>query len=135
RVDLFGQGKMVSLAMFIEGLGMRAEAKLIGSLPIKFDYSDVAWLRGYCNFVAGAGEMVLALNTQPIFRSVAHRLFRNPGTLSPKQLKDYEKRVNATPAGKTPEMSLSAFLRQLPVKEPARLKKALAHFEAMTTHS
>jgi hypothetical protein len=135
RIDLFGQGKMVSLAMFVQALGMPKEAKLIGQLPINFDYSDVAWLRGYCNFVAGAGETILALDTQPIFRTVAHRVFRNPTTMNAKQLAAYEKRVNAAPAGSTPEMSLAAFLHKVPVKEPARLKRALAHFESMTEHS
>jgi len=135
RIDLFGQGKMVSVAMFIEALGMRAEAKLVGNLPVTFDYSDVAWLRGYCNFVAGAGETILALNTQPVFRNVAHRLFRNPDTITKRQLQTYEKRIDKTPEGKTPEMSLAAFLCKVPVKEPARLKKALAHFEAMMGHS
>lgn len=135
RIDLFGQGKLVSVAMFVEALGMRAEAKLIGNLPITFDYSDVAWLRGYCNFVAGAGETLLALNTEPIFRTVAHRLFRNPDTLNQKQLQDYDKRIKATPEDKTPEMGIAVFVRQIQVKEPARLKKALAHFEATMDHS
>jgi hypothetical protein len=135
RIDLFGQGKLVSVAMFIEGIGLPEGAKRVEELPINFDYSDVAWLRGYCNFVAGAGETMLAMDTQPLHFQLAHRLFRNPDTLKPKQLADYDKRVSAGTAGTTPDFDFSLFMRPYFVKEPARLRKALAHFEAVTEHS
>ena len=79
---------------------------------IIFDRGDASWLRGYCNALAGAGELFLAFDTRDMFVVMAPRYFKNPERPTLKQ--------NPFPVNQAPNF---------PVYDAKRLTKALKHFE------
>ncbi|MFN9916950.1 MAG: hypothetical protein ACK53L_30455, partial [Pirellulaceae bacterium] len=55
-------------------------ADQLENFVIAFDRGDVAWLRGYCHFLAAVGEVLLAVDSQPLFECTAHSLFEDVET-------------------------------------------------------
>lgn len=137
RVDIFGQGKPVNAA-FVLG---RAEADLpddpVKSFVIGFDRGDVHWLRGYCHFLCGCGELMLAVDSQEWFDCTAHLFFEK--VASPHKFLQEERRdLEGLARFDRPLISdIIAFIHLLrfPLKDAARMEASLAHFEAMIDQS
>jgi hypothetical protein len=138
KVDLFGQGQLVSAGILV-GVndGRPEEVAFVEGFLIDFDRGDVSWLRGYLHFLCAWGELLLALDTQDLFEDSAHRLFFTPET--PHKFFLEEDRDNPMRGGfwwGNWEFMVDAFSAvyhgaNLPIKEPARMKKALEHLEGM----
>jgi hypothetical protein len=134
KIDLFGTGQPVSAASLFEALGMTNESKAAEAFLIKFDRGDVCWARGYVNMMAAWCEVMLALDGQELFETTAHRFFlkvESPHTF----LAEEDDKVGPDPAQLirfpliADAVSFFYQMLDLPVKEPARFKVALAHLE------
>jgi len=135
KLDLCGQGTVVGIPDVVRNIGFKEESKVAERLQVSFDRGDVSWLRGYCHFLAGCGELILALDGEPVFRSLAHRVFRNPATLTKTQVDEENQRADAGDGANggltSPAMSLSLLLLKVQTKEPRRMQAALKHLEGM----
>ncbi len=98
---------------------------------IAFDRADVAWLRGYCHLLMAMSDVYLAHDAHELFAHTAPYFFPRAETPFPflkrgpnAQRKDIEM---------ADAMDAIAFIHlvNFPVKEPARLKSALAHLQSM----
>jgi hypothetical protein len=140
KLDLWGRGAPISAAMLFRQFELKEEAKATEKLEVGFDRGDAAWLKGYCHLLAGLGEVVLSLDTREAFDASAHRFFMKADTPHEFLLEDY-KDIDFRLLGPT-DFPLIAdavqfvyHLFDMPIGEPARLKKALAHFEATVSEA
>jgi hypothetical protein len=92
----------------------------------------VHWLRGYCHFLCAFGEILLAIDGSEQFNSTAHVFFEkvdspyaflqdeprsiDPGNFDARMIADFIAYIH---------------LLRFPIEEPARMKAALGHLEAM----
>ncbi len=135
KIDFWGKGEPISAGLLFRQFELTEEAKAAEKLVVGFDRGDVAWLKGYCHILAGVGEMLQALDAQQAFEASAHRFFMNPDTPYDFLLEDY-KDVDVRAFGPldfpviADAVQFVYHLFNLPISEPARFKKALAHFEA-----
>jgi len=67
KLDLTGKGKPVSAAFLFERQGNPIPKEQVADFVIAFDRGDVCWFRGYCHFLAGGGELLLAVDGQAPF--------------------------------------------------------------------
>ena len=122
-------GELLSLIGFAPRNDRGQQAK---DVVVAFDKADALWLRGYCRMLQGLAEVVLAYDARELFDHTAHIAFPKP--------------VGKYPFLKAPEsgrmeqdliIDAIAFIHmlRLPLKEPARLKSAHAHFIEMFTNS
>lgn len=132
RIDVNADGKVDDNEVFwrvYEGLtGQRFGRTAGNDFLITFDAADVAWMRGYCHLLMGMGEAWLAYDSHEWFERAGHLLFpkvKTPYTFLADGKKVFEySRVDI--------VDLIAFIHLInfPVKEPQRMKAALAHYEA-----
>ena len=114
--------------------GANISAEVAKGFVIAFDRGDVDWLRGYCHVLSALTEMLLAHDFEVLFNRSGFLLFR--GIKPPEAFL-----VESNPPQKGFDMDqildlVAMFhLIRLPVVEPARLKSALAHMEAMVALS
>lgn len=101
------------------------------AFQITFDGGDVYWLRGYCHLLMSLGEIALAHDFEDLFERTAHLFY-------PKVESPYAFLQEEGPGpfnGFNPTNFLDAIalvhLINFPVKEPGRMKVALAHMETM----
>jgi hypothetical protein len=134
KLDPFGTGTPVSAASLLEALGMADESRAAENLLIKFDRGDACWARGYVNLMAAWCEVLLALDGRELFEATAHRFFLQPETPLAFFAEEDDK-VGPDPAQMlrfpllADAVTFIYHFLDLPIKEPARLKKALAHLE------
>jgi len=140
RLDLDGDGKASESESLMKILGVLNRQVRAGTeggdrsanpeFEVVFDRGDVAWLRGYCHLLMAMAEVYLAHDGQPLFDHSAHLFFPRPKTPFAflKHDPDAMKGFSTATAG-----DVVAFIHMLrfPVKEPARMKAALGHLEAM----
>jgi hypothetical protein len=136
KIDLFGQNKPISAAAALrlrEAGFPRDAAAQAEKFVVGFDRGDVCWLRGYCHFLAGWGELLLAVDGQELFECTAHLFFEKVD--SPHlALQENRPALNDFFSGRPDalfDIIVFAHLLRLPIKEPKRTEAALAHFEAM----
>jgi hypothetical protein len=139
RLDLSGWKRPVAVASILGTAGLPVDPKQAKELVIVFDRGDVCWLRGYCHFLAGSLEILQSLDARELFEASAHLLFAKPETPYPF--------LNSCPAAADADdfdvdvplwTDLFAYIHLLlrvPLTEPARLKAAHAHLEAMLAMS
>jgi hypothetical protein len=109
---------------------------------ITFDRGDVAWLRGYCHLLMTFGEVYLAHDGQELFDHTAPMFFpkaetpfaflgRGANGIVPGP--DHQPPPPRDPVGLDDILDAVAMIHllRLPVSDPARMKKALDHLEAM----
>jgi hypothetical protein len=138
KIDLFGQGKLISAGILVGAMeGPPQQVAAAEKLVVKFDRGDVSWLRGYLHFLCAWGEVILALDTQDLFEGAAHQLFVAADTPHKFFLEEdrkpdpngffffgrFEDFIDA--------LSTIHHAIDLPIKEPARMKRALEHLEGM----
>lgn len=100
---------------------------------IGFDYSDAFWLRGYCRLLSGLCEIALAYDEKELFERTAHVFF--PNVDSPHAYLATGPKLFEWDRIDIVDLIAYIHLLNFPVKEPARLKVALEHFEAMIDRS
>ncbi|MBI5765024.1 MAG: hypothetical protein HZA51_16030 [Planctomycetes bacterium] len=133
RLDLDGDGTSdwneTMWSIFEKYSGFGITAKDADEFLICFDFSDVAWLRGYCHLLVGLSEVALAHDFHELFERTGHLLFgkiKTPHTCveSPNRLWGF---------GRTDITDLIAFihLMNFPVAEPERLKSAHGHLKTV----
>lgn len=142
KIDLFGQGKLISAGILVGIMeGPREAAQEAEKFVIHFDRGDISWLRGYLHFLGAWGEIILALDTKDLFDGAAHHLF--PVTDTPHTFFQEEDRKPNQDRffwwGRWEDLA-DAFSTvyhavDLPIKEPARFKRALEHLEGMVGQS
>ncbi len=135
QIDLWGTGTPISAAILFRQFELTDEAKAAEKLVVGFDRGDAAWLSGYCHLLAGLGEMFLALDTQEAFNATAHRFFLDADTPYKFLREDYAEPDLQGWWWGNQSLLLDAIqfiyhIFDMPIGEPKRFEKALAHFEA-----
>jgi hypothetical protein len=131
KLDLTGRNRPVGAAFLFDRQGSSMPRE-VDSLVIGFDRGDVCWFRGYCHFLAGWGELLLAVDGQDLFASTAHIFFEKPETPYPflTENRPGPGGAGADNVGLFSDAIAAIHLLRLPIKEPARPAAALRHFEA-----
>ncbi len=129
-IDLDGDGTLTDderlaglLPFEVPDLDGERDAVAPGDLVIAFDRADAEWLRGYCQFLMGTLEFVLAHDFEPFFNHAAHLFFARPVTPFPfmaEEQADYNRIMDAV---------VSIHLLRFEVVEPERARRSLQHFE------
>ena len=96
---------------------------------IAFDYGDVHWLRGYCHLLSSMCETILAYDQQDLFNAVAHQLFDNPDVPTLPKNVIIRQDPNNPWMDDIADAIAAIHLSRFPLKEPERMKSALAHLE------
>src|SRR5436190_1095695 len=126
--------KPISAAFLFERVeGLRVRRQQAEDFVIGFDGGDLHWLRGYCNFLSALGELCLAVNGQKGFECSAHLLFEKvetPHTFLLQSRRAFDEHPLNNRETISDAISFLHQLMRLPIKQPARTKAALAHFEA-----
>jgi hypothetical protein len=140
HLDMTGDGKfdpderLYRLFAKLTGGGRvpaNADADAGKDFLITFDRGDVAWLRGYCHLLMAMSEVYLAHDGQDLFDHTAPLFYAKAKTPFPF--------LSRRPVRGEPQLDMNDYLDaialvhlvRLPVKEPARMKAALSHLEAM----
>lgn len=137
KVDLIGSGKPVDAAFLMGRIGTPQQKQAAENFVIGFDRGDADWLAGYCNFLCAWGEVMLAVDGQEIFNCTAHLFFEKVDTPY-KFLLDGPRNFDALRSFNRPLISdILAFIHlwRFEMKEPERMKAALAHLEDMQLHA
>lgn len=137
KFDFFGLQRPVSAGMLFGQFGApNLPADQIESFVIAFDRGDVAWLRGYCHFLAAVGEILLAVDSQPLFECSAHWVFENVETPHSFLIDDRES-IDMNTLSWLSERTISDIIATIhlslrfSVKEPERLRTAHEHLRSM----
>lgn len=137
RMDFDGDGQATeeeSLWRVYQRLNREADISLddVKKVIVGFDRADAEWLRGYCNLLMALGDFFLAYDAHELFERTAHMLF--PRVKTPH---DFLKARGSEFGEFRDIVDLIGFVHLInfPVKEPARLKSALEHLQAMTARS
>jgi hypothetical protein len=137
KIDLFGLERPVNAGFLFRQFGNAGvPADQLENFVIAFDRGDVAWLRGYCHFLAAVGEVLLAVDSQPLFECTAHSLFEDVETPHTFLIEDREPFDTAQAFWSNPQVvsdliATIHLLLRFPVKEPDRLKVAHGHLLSM----
>jgi hypothetical protein len=138
RVDLNGDGKaepgerLFNLYAELNAAARnQVNAEAAKDFIIAFDRADAAWLRGYCHLLMAMSEVYLAYDAHELFDHTAPYFYPKAQTPFP----FLSRSADAPPqqVGSEDILDAIAFIHlvNFPVQEPARLKSALAHLEAM----
>jgi uncharacterized protein (TIGR03000 family) len=132
RLDLAGDGKSTDrfhtlLTRYLGGGRNRLrEAELI-----VFDRGDVAWLRGYCHLLTALAEVFLAYDHQELFDCTGFLFFAKAESPHKFLTTLPDAPNNFLNIGGVDFLDIISFIHliRFPVKEPERMKAALAHLE------
>lgn len=135
-----GQGAPVPVEK--QDLAKPADPLMPEKIKVCFDRADAAWLCGYCHFISAIVEAMQSLDGREHFERHAHLFFSKVETPYKFLLEepsisflDEQKNVEQMPRFTTDWYSNLITASRLPVKEPERLKKSLAHLEGMVKQS
>jgi hypothetical protein len=138
KIDLNADGKIddgESFWQIFEAVNRTGiTEKQARAFSIAFDAGDALWLRGYTHLLSGVLEFALAHDGQQFFNRLAHMMFEKP-EIPYKFLVDGR---SSNPYGDpTDFVDMIAFVHLLnfPMQEPARMAKALQHWQAVTALS
>jgi hypothetical protein len=142
RLDINGDGKATedeTLWKLYARLNAQAERDKVNATDaagfrIAFDRGDVAWLRGYCHLLMTLSEVYLAHDAKTLFEHTAHLFFVKPTTPFP-FLKNKPQGVHGLDAALIGDVAAFIHLLNFRMKEPARMRSALEHLEAMVALS
>lgn len=137
KVDLLGIGKPVEARFLLSRAGVTQQQAVAEQFLIDFDRGDADWLAGYCNFLCAWGEVLLAIDGQELFNCTAHLFFEKVDTPYPFLLEEHGN-VDSIVGVDRPLLSdILAFIHlwRFELKEPERMKAALAHLEDMQRHA
>ena len=133
RFDLIGEGKsehQIGFANLFGAINQQRPGNDPPGLSVTFDSGDVLWLRGYCHFLAGFCDIVLAYDHQRLFNQTAQLIYpkhisSEPATepLDLTQKPDFTRQVI--------DLITAIHLMNCPLQEPARMASARHHFLEM----
>ncbi|TWT32578.1 hypothetical protein [Blastopirellula retiformator] len=135
RLDLNGDGTTTE-AETLAGVAMHL--RMIENVPgnagvdrpyetvVAFDYADCLWLRGYCHLLSGLAETWLAYDMQQLHDRAGYVLFEKID--SPHAYLGEAKKTFPISGVDIIDVVALIHLINFPVKEPAKLKDAHAHF-------
>ncbi|QDT93306.1 hypothetical protein [Gimesia algae] len=141
KVNLFGNGTLVDGSYLMGTVRTPEEQKLDSKFVIQFDRGDADWLAGYCNFLCAWGEVLLAIDGQEMFNCTAHLFFEKVETPYPFLVegnRNFDSILGGPRGFNRPLISdILAFIHlwRFELKEPERMKTALAHLEDMQRHA
>ena len=139
RLDLDGDG--VPGAPLASGLEQLRRGAASGPEPadpeiaIDFDLGDALWARGYLNLLAAVSEVALAHDAERLWDATAQLFFARADTAYPYLRAEAAPDVGGFDAALLADVVAMIHLIDLPVAEPQRLKRALAHLETTTATS
>lgn len=141
KVDLTGTGKPIDAGFLLGGFNTPEEQQQVAAFVLDFDRGDADWLAGYCNFLCAWGEVLLAVDGEEMFNCTSHLFFEKVDTPYP-FLMDGTRRFDtvynpATGVNRPLVSDILAFIHlwRFELKEPERMKTALAHLEDMQRHA
>jgi len=108
-------------------------AAAVERFAISFDKADVHWLRGYCHLLSAFTEFILAHDWKESFDRTGHLFFAKVD--SPFQFLTKKPRKRNWFNSEIADSVAFLHLINYPVKEPARMKSALAHLESVIAQS
>ncbi len=135
RLDLTGDGASGAKESFLEVLGVatRPRPGVAGTdMRVTFDAGDVPWLRGYCHFLAGFCDIVLAYDHQRLFDHTAQLIYpkhiasqpvNEPLDITQGQPLEFDRQIL--------DVVAAFHLVSLPLKEPQRMESARGHLLEM----
>ena len=141
KFDLLGNGSPVDARILLSGTGRPGQQEAAENLVIDFDRGDADWLAGYCNFLCAWGEVLLAIDGQEMFNCTAHLFFEKVDTPYPflmESNRNFGSLLGGPRGFNRPLVSdILAFIHlwRFELKEPERMKAALAHLEDMQRHA
>lgn len=137
KVDLTGTGKPVDATFLLGQIDTPVEQEKVAAFIIDFDRGDADWLAGYCNFLSAWGEVLLAIDGQEIFNCTAHLFFEKVDTPYPFLLEGPRNFDSLRRFNRPLISDILAFIHlwRFELKEPERMKTALAHLEDMQRHA
>ncbi|WP_298859567.1 hypothetical protein [uncultured Gimesia sp.] len=140
KIDLIGTGSLRDVTYLMRTVNTpreREAANKADKFVIGFDRGDADWLAGYCNFLAAWGEIMLAVDGQEIFNCTAHLYFEKVDTPYPFLLEGSRNFDDVWRFDRPLISDILAFIHlwRFEMKEPARMKVALAHLEDMQLHA
>jgi hypothetical protein len=138
RLDLDGDGKagpderLWKLYLVLNGaVRNQVTAEQCEAFVIAFDRGDVAWLRGYCHLLMAFTEAYLAYDGQELFDYSGPMFFPKAVTPFPFLRRCGELKPDQWDQDEILDAIAMIHVIRLPVKEPERMKVALAHIESM----
>ena len=132
RLDLTGDGELDEQETFLQIFGVanrRAPGQAAPDMRVTFDSGDVPWLRGYCHFLAGFCDIVLAYDHQRLFDHCGQLVYPRhvPSEQIEGSLGDKDQRLEI----QIVDFIAAIHLMNFPLKEPERMKAARKHFLEM----
>jgi len=107
----------------------------VEQFAITFDKADVHWLRGYCHLLSSLNEFILAHDWKESFDRTGHLFFAKVDSAFQFLNKKPQKRFWFDSETEIVDFIALIHLINYPVKEPQRMKSALAHLESMIEQS
>lgn len=133
HLDITGDGQVdASEGLYAILKSLNVVPRTIGpqGLRVQLDGGDVLWLRGYCHFLAGFCDVVLAYDHQRLFDHTAHRIYpnlvRSDGVVD--RVKTADERSFDD---EIVDLITAIHLASFPLKEPNRMESARQHWLAM----
>lgn len=139
RLDLDGDGVPgAPLATGLDALrgGFATDAEPADpAIAIDADLGDALWLRGYLNLLAAVTDAVLAHDAQRLWDATAQLFFARAETAYPYLRAPSAPDLGGFDAALVADLIAMIHLIDLPVAEPERLERALAHLETTAATS
>lgn len=132
KLDLFGQSRPVDAALLFGQAGAGVPKEDVEKFVVTFDRGDANWLAGYCHILSAWCEVLLAVDGGELFDSTAHLFFEkvdSPHVFLQEEVRALEGIIQMN----RPVISdVIAFIHlwRFPMKEPARMQRALSHLES-----
>lgn len=137
KISLFRPERPISASFLSQQFGgENVLENQADSFEITFDRGDVAWLRGYCHFLAAIGEVMLSVDSQALFECAAHLFFEDVETPHTFLIEDREA-IEADPSSLwnwrlfSDGIAIFHLVLRFPLEEPDRLKIAHGHLLSM----
>ncbi len=137
RLDLNGDGKaepderLFQLYARLNGQAGQVTPEAAKEFVIAFDRADVAWLRGYCHLLLAMSEVYLAHDAHELFDHTAPYFYPNAETPYTFLRRSPDAAPQQFETADVLDAIAFVHLVRFPVREPVRLKSALAHLESM----
>ncbi len=134
RLDLNGNGRAEESETFLAifSVANRQRPGTLESIKsISFDNGDIPWLRGYCHFLGGVCDMVLAYDQQRLFDVAGQVIYpKHVSSQTGEQPLD-EDEIARDFNLQIADAIAAIHLADFPLKEPKRMASAREHLLAM----
>ncbi|MCB9954107.1 MAG: hypothetical protein H6824_24280 [Planctomycetaceae bacterium] len=130
KLDLTGDGKATAEETFLSVFaGVNRFRRDQRDLNITFDSGDVPWLRGYCHFLCGFCDLILAYDHQELFDICGQLVY--PRHVPSKEVLTAFNQSKRRSEEWILDLIAAIHLMDFPLKEPERMQSARGHFLEM----